>query len=139
MKAPWVRATVDQKTCVGCGFCEELMPDLFVLGDYTATAVEGPVPAARFDALEGAARDCPVGAISLVPCSGHASADDHEKGEDEEEHGQVREDQRKEGDAGDPDDVEAHDTERLQRREYHFAIVRNGTHDDEHPRSVSRF
>lgn len=133
-----VRVTVDQRSCVGCGFCEELLPDVFVLGDYTATVADGAVPKNRLDALEGAARDCPVGAIAITPWSRHASSHDHQEGENEEEDRQVREYQREDGDTGDSHGVEADDSERFQRREHDLTIVRDRADDNEHPRRVSR-
>jgi ferredoxin len=128
------RARVDQQTCIGCGLCEETLPDVFELGAYTASAIDGPVPAQHNDFLAVAVRDCPVGAIVLTPdpadSSREASGYDDEKGENVEERGEIREYQRKHGYAPDGDEVESDDSEGLQRGEHNFSIVRNGTNDN---------
>lgn len=117
METARYRVAVDQDTCIGCGLCEETLPDVFTLGDYTASAIDEPVPGDESESLEIAARDCPVGAIALEPAdsydSGDSSGDDHQEGEDIEEGGEIREYKRKHGYPAERDDVQTNHAERL--------------------------
>lgn len=134
MGIPLYRASVDQELCIGCGLCEETLPDVFSVGDFTASAATAPVPAEHTELLLIAARDCPVDAITLSfveeASSGQAAGDDDEKGEDEEQGGEIREYKRKHGHPADSDEVEPHDAQRLERGKHDFSVVRNGTHDN---------
>lgn len=129
------RATVNQSRCIGCGLCEETMPDVFRLGDYTAWVVEPEIPGDRHDELAIVTRDCPVNAISVVPVSGVAASGqppgyDHEERQNEENGGEIREYKRKHGHLSDGDEVQADHTKRLKGGKHDFSIVRNGTNDD---------
>ncbi len=115
MNNGWYRVVVDQELCVGCGFCEESRPDVFLLGDYTATVTVEQVSGERLDSLMAAARDCPVNAITIVQTSGKTPAYDDEEREYEEEHGEIREYQRKHRDGPDAHDVEPNHAKRLER------------------------
>jgi len=135
MGTPRYRVSVDQTLCIGCGLCEETMPDVFQLGDYTASVADPSVPDDREEALTVVARDCPVGAIDVARAassegSGRAPGDDDQERKDEEEGGEIREYKRKHGYVADGDVVEPDDSERLQGREHNFSIVRNGTNDN---------
>ena len=57
------KVTVDAATCVGCGLCEQVCPEVFeVQGDGIAH-VKSPVSTAA--SLQEAADQCPVNAIKL--------------------------------------------------------------------------
>ena len=141
------RPVVDQQRCIGCGLCEETLPEVFRMGDYTAFVVQGPVEGAQAEQLQIAARDCPVGAISLLetesgsedtddgsdsahPVSGNASGDEDEKGENVKERGEIAQYKRKHGDPAQRDEVQPDNTQSLQSGKHNFSIVRNGTHDN---------
>lgn len=134
MGNPRYRAIISQQLCIGCGLCEETLPDVFQLGDYNASVVVPSIAAENLDALRTAVRDCPVEAISIAPLgatdSGHSPDDDNEKRENEEQDGEIREYKRKHSDLTDRDEIEPHDAEALQRGEHNFTVVRNGTDDN---------
>ncbi len=115
MKTAWYRVEVNQELCIGCGFCEETRPDVFLLGDYTATVVVDQVSDERLESLMAAARDCPVEAIRIIPLSGETSADDDEERHCEEDGGEIREYERKHRDAADPHHIEPDHPKRLER------------------------
>ena len=133
MGIPVYRVSVDQELCIGCGLCEETLPEVFRVGDFTASAVSGPIPAEHTESLLIAARDCPVEAIALErtgETSGKPAGDDHEEGEDEEQGGEIREYKRKHGHLADRDEVEPDHAQRLEGGEHNFTVVRNGTNDN---------
>lgn len=66
-----VRVTIDKERCIGCGLCEENLPDLFAIGDFTAHVRTNPVD--RSEELEATAGDCPTQAISLSEAGGERS------------------------------------------------------------------
>ena len=115
MKSAWYRVEVNQELCVGCGFCEETRPDVFLLGDYTATVRVDRTSVEQIESLVAAARDCPVDAITITRASGEAPADDNEERQCVEGGGEIREYQRKHRDGTDPDDIEPDHAKRLER------------------------
>jgi len=59
-----VKLEIDQETCIGCGTCAALAPDLFELsGD--GKAVPKLPTTENADAAKEAKDSCPVGAISV--------------------------------------------------------------------------
>ena len=58
------------KRCIGCGLCEENLPEVFAMGEFVASLRRELVPALMEEQLQIAARDCPVNAITVVPASG---------------------------------------------------------------------
>ena len=63
-----MKATVDPDTCIGCGLCEEICPEVFELADDDLAVVKvDQVPAEVADACREAAEQCPVEAISIEP------------------------------------------------------------------------
>jgi ferredoxin len=59
-----MRAIVDE-SCIGCGLCEELCPEVFKVVDGLAVVQVDPVPDDARDACREAEDACPVTAISL--------------------------------------------------------------------------
>lgn len=55
---------VDQDTCIGCGACVAICPDVFELGDDGKSYVKNPGACDKCD-CQAAADSCPVSAITL--------------------------------------------------------------------------
>lgn len=61
-----MKAIVDPDSCMGCGICEGICPDVFSLGekDYAVVLID-PIPANLEADVRDAADQCPEGAISI--------------------------------------------------------------------------
>ena len=60
-----MKAFVDENTCISCGLCEGVCPEVFSLDTGISVAIEGEVPAEFEDATREACEGCPVTAISI--------------------------------------------------------------------------
>jgi ferredoxin len=60
-----MKATVNEKTCVGCGLCADTCPEVFEVEEFAKVKVD-PVPPEAEGRCREAARNCPVEAIQLV-------------------------------------------------------------------------
>ncbi|SFU72103.1 ferredoxin [Clostridium sp. DSM 8431] len=58
-----MKAFVDENTCIGCGLCESICPEVFTVED--GVAVAGEVSPENEAATLEARDNCPVGAISV--------------------------------------------------------------------------
>ena len=58
-------ASVDQSCCIGCGMCEQTVPEVFQLQSGTAQAISGEVPPHCEEAAKEAAANCPVSVIHI--------------------------------------------------------------------------
>ena len=56
---------LDKELCIGCGLCEENLPEIFKTGDYTAELKKTDVPEHLEKELEDTIEDCPADAISI--------------------------------------------------------------------------
>lgn len=56
---------VEQNRCIGCGLCEETIPEVFTIGDYTAIARDVPISEYLGVRLREMASDCPAEAIII--------------------------------------------------------------------------
>ena len=54
-----------EDTCVACGVCTDMCPDVFVMGDEIAEVVSNPIEPEFEDVAREAAEDCPVDAIII--------------------------------------------------------------------------
>lgn len=60
-----MKAHVDQDTCIGCGLCPSICPEVFQMNDDgKAEEVVDEVPTTAEDSAKEAADGCPVNAIS---------------------------------------------------------------------------
>lgn len=60
-----MRAIVDQDTCIGCGLCVQICPEVFRMEDDKAIAYAATVPETVMEKVEDAANQCPVAAITV--------------------------------------------------------------------------
>lgn len=59
-----MNAKVDKDTCIGCGLCPSICPDVFEMDD-DGKAVAKSVPEGKEDEAKDAESSCPVNAISV--------------------------------------------------------------------------
>lgn len=60
-----MKAFVDENTCISCGLCEGICPEIFSLESGVSVAKDGDVEAEYQDATREACESCPVTAISI--------------------------------------------------------------------------
>lgn len=59
-----MKTSISQDTCIGCGLCPSIAPDLYEMGDDgKAHAISQDVPSGLEDAAKEAEESCPVNAI----------------------------------------------------------------------------
>lgn len=62
-----MKAHVDKETCIGCGLCPSISPEVFEMDDEDGKAKEisDEVPEAAYDSAKEAEESCPVDAIKV--------------------------------------------------------------------------
>ncbi|MDD5476469.1 MAG: ferredoxin [Syntrophales bacterium] len=60
-----MKIVVDKNTCIGCGLCAQMAPDVYEMQGDVAVVKAGDVPAAQAADAKGAADQCPVSAIAV--------------------------------------------------------------------------
>lgn len=61
-----MKANVDKDTCIGCGLCPSICPEVFDMDDDgKAVAISPDVLQENEDGAKEAAENCPVNAISV--------------------------------------------------------------------------
>lgn len=58
-------AIVDEFTCIGCGLCPQICPQVFKMVNDKAVAYVSPVPEENMELCREAAEGCPVNAIAI--------------------------------------------------------------------------
>lgn len=60
-----MKAIVDKETCIGCGACIDICPEVYRWDDDKAEVYKDPVPEEHEDAAREGAEACPVDAIEI--------------------------------------------------------------------------
>lgn len=60
-----MKACVDKETCIGCGLCASLAPDIFEMEDDGLAGVVGEVTSTNEADVKNAEESCPVCAIKV--------------------------------------------------------------------------
>lgn len=107
--------SIDPQRCIGCGLCEEMLPEVFETGRVTAVVITPFVEGSLMEETVDAMNDCPVDAISVHLLLHSAPDHDDEECDREEEHRNIRQYQWKHRNAHDGDLVQTHHTERFHR------------------------
>ncbi len=62
-----MKVIVDPDTCLGCGVCESIAPEIFELGNEVyATVLLNPVPEQMRAIVDEAIAECPEEAIRII-------------------------------------------------------------------------
>ncbi len=60
-----MKVSIDAELCTGCELCVDTCPEIFEMGDDTATVKVDTVPEDQEDCVREAAENCPVEAILI--------------------------------------------------------------------------
>jgi ferredoxin len=60
-----MKAHVDKNSCIGCGLCANICPDVFEIKGDIAIVKSDPVSPENIECCRQAAEDCPVSAITI--------------------------------------------------------------------------
>lgn len=61
-----MRLVIDSQKCIGCGLCEESLPEIIEVGRFTARVTTDRVPEHLIAAAISVIEDCPTEAISAA-------------------------------------------------------------------------
>lgn len=61
-----MKARVNQETCISCGLCVDICPEVFRMSEDKAVANPDPVPESAEETCKRAAENCPVSAIDVT-------------------------------------------------------------------------
>ena len=60
-----MKAVVDQETCIGCGLCAEVAPDIYEMRGDKAVVKMDEIPEDKAEDAKNGADQCPVTAIII--------------------------------------------------------------------------
>lgn len=61
-----MKVRVNPELCTACGLCEDICPEVFVLGDDMAEVKVDQVPEEHWDSCRDAVESCPTEAIEII-------------------------------------------------------------------------
>jgi ferredoxin len=60
-----IMKAIVKDTCIACGLCIEICPEVFQMGPQIAEVIADPIPQEAEETAQQAATDCPVEAIEI--------------------------------------------------------------------------
>ncbi len=60
-----MKAVIDEETCIGCGLCVQIAPDVYEMREDKATTLVNEIPEELEGEAKEAAEQCPVNAITV--------------------------------------------------------------------------
>ena len=60
-----MKAVVNKETCIGCGLCAQISPEVYEMQGDTAVAISDVIPADKEEAAKNGSDQCPVSAITI--------------------------------------------------------------------------
>lgn len=60
-----MKTVVDLETCIGCGLCVQIAPDVYKMEGDKAVAITAEVPKGKEEDAKSATEQCPVTAITV--------------------------------------------------------------------------
>jgi ferredoxin len=60
-----MRVKLDKTICIGCGLCEENVPEIFRTGEYTAELKTDEIDDELVQQVRETTEDCPAGAVTI--------------------------------------------------------------------------
>lgn len=60
-----MKAIVDQETCIGCGVCAQVAPEIYEMQGDKAVSIADEISEDKLDSAKEGADQCPVDAINV--------------------------------------------------------------------------
>ena len=60
-----MRVTINRQQCIGCGLCEELLPEVFIMQNQKSMVKKEGLKKVKKSVIKTVAEDCPAEAIII--------------------------------------------------------------------------